>query len=214
MGNDLRDVWSDATIVAHAQAGDPCALNTLVGAVRPAVLRYCRRRLRSYPGGLDAAEDATQDTCLALVDGLARYRCEGSPFAAFVYAIAANKVADAQRRYARSPLSDEAVPDQTAAEPTPEDQWLIGSDLATVMELLTGLPGRMGQVLALRAGGLSVQEVAQTTAMSPNAVRVTHHRATARLRQLIDASPEHRDRFLLSAAVTTDPDRCALARAS
>lgn len=195
MANDSGHVLVDAALVAQAQAGDPDALNALIGAVRPLVFRYCRRRLRTYHGGLDAAEDVTQDTCATVVDVLPRYQHQGAPFAAFVYAIAANKVADAQRRYARSLLSDGDVPDRASSAPTPEEELVLTGDLAAVAELLTRLPERMRQVLTLRASGLGVEEVACTTGISSNAVRVTHHRATARLRQLIAASPEHRERF-------------------
>lgn len=186
---------SDHDLVAEAQSGDPFALNTLITAVREVVLPYCRARLGTYGGGADVAEDVTQDTCVAVVDVLPRYQRQGAPFAAFVYAIAANKIADAQRRFGRSPISGEEVPDRAEAGPTPEEQVLISADVAAALDLVALLPQRMRQVVQLRAMGMSVERVAQTTGLSANAVRVTHHRATAKLRQLIASSEEHRERF-------------------
>jgi RNA polymerase sigma-70 factor (ECF subfamily) len=132
---------------------------------------------------------------VALVDVLPRYQRQGAPFSAFVYAIAANKIADAQRRYGRSLLSAEEVPEQVESGPTPEEQVLISADVDAALELVGQLPQRMRQVLRLRAMGLSVEAVAETTGMSASAVRVTHHRATAKLRELIAASEEYRERF-------------------
>jgi RNA polymerase sigma-70 factor (ECF subfamily) len=192
---DIGHLLSDHDLVASAQAGDPTALNTLISAARVAVFRYCRSRLASYSGGVEVAEDVTQDTCVALVDVLPRYQRQGAPFSAFVYAIAANKIADAQRRYGRSLLSAEEVPDQVESGPTPEEQVLISADVDAALELVGRLPQRMRQVLRLRALGLSVEAVAETTGMSAGAVRVTHHRATAKLRELIAASEEYRERF-------------------
>jgi RNA polymerase sigma-70 factor, ECF subfamily len=53
---------SDHELVADAQAGNPQALDRLIGAVRPAVLKYCRSRLATYSGGVDAADDVAQET--------------------------------------------------------------------------------------------------------------------------------------------------------
>ena len=195
MPTDIGHLLSDHDLVAQAQTGDPLALNTLITAARVAVFRYCRSRLATYSGGVDVAEDVTQETCVALVDVLPRYQRQGAPFAAFVYAIAANKIADAQRRYGRSLVSGEEVPDLVEPAPTPEEQVLISADVDAALELVGRLPERMRQVLRLRAMGLSVEAVAGTTGLSPSAVRVTHHRATAKLRELIAASEEHRERF-------------------
>jgi RNA polymerase sigma-70 factor (ECF subfamily) len=192
---DIGHLLSDHDLVAKAQAGDRLALNTLISAVRVAVFRYCRSRLASYSGGVEVAEDVTQDTCVALVNVLPRYQRQGAPFSAFVYAIAANKIADAQRRYGRSRVSGEEVPEQVEPAPTPEEQVLISADVDAALELVDQLPQRMRQVLRLRAMGLSVEAVAETTGMSASLVRVTHHRATAKLRELIEASEEYRERF-------------------
>ncbi len=145
---EMSRQWSDHELVADAQAGDVQALDTLIAAVRPAVFRYCRSRLATYAGGVDAADDVAQETCIAVVRVLPSYQRQGPPFAAFVYAIAANKVADMQRRFSRSALLVEEFPDQTEPSPTPEDQAIATFDVRAANQLLALLPHRMREVLA------------------------------------------------------------------
>ena len=61
--------------------------------------------------------------------------------------------------------------------------------------LLDLLPPRTARVVRLRAEGLSAEEVGAVLGMSANAVRVTQHRALARIRLLVAGSAEHRERF-------------------
>ena len=88
---DLSQALSDHDLVSRACAGEIVAVNLLITAVRRAVLRYTRARLSTYSGGVEVAEDVTQEVCLAVVDVLPRYTDQGAPFAALVYAIASNK---------------------------------------------------------------------------------------------------------------------------
>lgn len=195
MTTNQSHIMSDHELVADAQAGDPRAVDALIGAVRPAVLKYCRSRLATYSGGVDAADDVTQETCVAVLRVLPRYQNLGAPFAAFVYAIASNKVADAQRGFSRSAVLVEEMPEQTEPSPTPEELAMAAVDRRSAIQLLNRLPHRMQEVLLLRAGGLSADLIGQRLGMSANAVRVAQHRAVAKLRQLIEESEEHRELF-------------------
>ena len=73
----------------------PDAVEALLRQFRPAIVRYCRARL-ARTGSLDE-DDVAQEVCLALLSALPSYRDLGRPFGAFVFAIAAHKVADAAR---------------------------------------------------------------------------------------------------------------------
>lgn len=185
----------DTELVAQAQGGDPAALDALLGAVRPAVLRYCRTRLMTYAGGAEAADDVAQETCVAVVKVLPRYERQGAPFAAFVFAIAANKVADAQRGFRRSAVLVDEMPDQTEPSPTPEEQAMSSASVGAAHRLLGQLPDRTRQVLLLRAHGLSADAVGERMGMTANAVRVAQHRGVTKLRHLIADSEEHRELF-------------------
>src|SRR3954447_11740850 len=98
-------------LVALAAGGDPGAADNLLARIRPPVLRYCRARLGRTPGAETAADDAAQEVCLAVLSALPRYRDEGRPFEAFVFGIAAHKVADAQRAAARAAVPTAELPD-------------------------------------------------------------------------------------------------------
>lgn len=193
---DLGQTLSDRALVARARRGDVVSINLLITAVRTAVHRYARGRLITYSGGAEVAEDVTQEVCLAVVDVLPRYQDNGAPFAALVYAIASNKVADAQRRYARTPFHVvEELPEQAERSLGPEQQTLARSDVDAALALLQRLPERMAQVVRLRAEGLSADEVGAMVGLTANAVRVTQHRALAKLRRMVAESADHRERF-------------------
>ena len=101
-------------LAARAVAGDTAARDTLLAHVRVVVHRYCRARLGRLPGSEHAADDVAQEVCLAVLSALPRYRDEGRPFEAFVFGIAAHKVADAQRAAVRA-----AVPTERPARRPP-----------------------------------------------------------------------------------------------
>lgn len=185
----------DHELVAAAQTGDPAAVHALIAAARPMVLRYCRARLGTYAGGLETADDVAQETCVAVLKGLPRYESHGAPFSAYVYAIAANKVADAQRGFRRSAVLVEDFPDQTEPSPTPEELIVSSASVRATNELLAQLPDKTRQVLLLRANGLAADVVGAQLGMTANAVRVAQHRGVVKLRQLIEDSEEHRELF-------------------
>lgn len=193
---DLSQALCDPALLARARAGEAVAVNVLITAVRKAVHRYTRARLCTYSGGVEVAEDVTQEVCLAVVDVLPRYQDSGAPFAALVFAIASNKVADAQRRYARTPFHVVGeFPEQTEPALGPEQQVVVRSDVEAALALLERLPARVARVVRLRAEGLSADEVGALVGLTANAVRVTQCRALARLRRLVADSAEHRERF-------------------
>lgn len=191
-------------LVAAAQADEPNAIEDLISQLRPAMFNYCRSRLGRYPGGVEAADDVVQETCIAVCKIVPKYRDEGLPFTALVYAIASNKVADAMRGYSRSAVLVEEFPEQTEPSPGPEERVMISANVRAAHQLIDRLPRKMRDILLLRARGVSADHVADQLGMTPGAVRVTHHRAVAKLRQLMEESEEHQQLFSggrLAAAV-------------
>ena len=89
-------------VVADAVAGDRDALRTVLETVRPIVLRYCRARIGTTERSGYSADDVAQEVCLAVITALPRYKDQGRPFLAFVYGIAAHKVADTHRAAGRN----------------------------------------------------------------------------------------------------------------
>ena len=178
-----------AALAALAVSGDEAAREALFTQVRLLAYRYCRARIGRMPGGDQAADDVGQEVCLAVLTALPRYRDEGRPFEAFVYGIAAHKVADAQRAALRAPVPTEALPDEQVLANGPEDDAVARSEAATVRELLDQMPPHQREILVLRVVvGLSAEETGRAMSMTPGAVRVAQHRALTRLRSLVAAA--------------------------
>ena len=181
-GAGLRDL---ALLAASADAD---ATDELLRRVRRLVHRYALARLPS--GNADAAEDAAQEACLAVLRALPRYRDEGAPFEAFVYAIAARKVADVQRAAIRRPTPTDVVVEDADPAPGPEERALAGEDADRARRLLARLPELQREIVVLRvAAGWSAEETGRALGMSAGAVRVAQHRALARLRVLAQEDP-------------------------
>ena len=174
-----------ATGPARAVAGDPAAIADLVSRFHPAVHRYCRARLGRFAGSYDAADDVAQEVFVAVLAALPRYRDEGKPFAAFVFGIAAHKVADAQRAAYRRPVPVADIPDAPDLADGPEDEMLRRANAAQARALLEHLSAEQREILLLRvAAGLSAEETGAALGMTAGAVRVAQHRALVRLRAL------------------------------
>lgn len=181
-------------LVAAAVRGEGPAIDALLAYVHPLALRYCRGRLVRLPGGArHHVDDVAQEVCVAVLCALPRYKDEGRPFEAFVYGIAAHKIADLQRAAMRGPGSTVIPPDDLPELPDealgPEERALLSSDAAWAKELLSNLPARQRELVLLRvAAGLSAEETGEVLGMSPGAVRVAQHRALSRLRALAEES--------------------------
>jgi RNA polymerase sigma-70 factor (ECF subfamily) len=169
-------------LVQAARSGDPRALDMLLARVRPLVHQYCRARVGVHDAA--AVADITQEACLAVAAALPGYRSQGKPFRAFVYGVAAHKVADQRRGAGRrrcTPVAD--VPETPARADGPEQRALAQERTRRLRTLLDTLPPRQREVLVLRVGmAYSAEETAQALGTRPGAVRVAQHRAMARLR--------------------------------
>ena len=180
------------TLVGRAVDGDEQATHDLLAHVHPLAIRYCRTRLSRLPG--DArhfVEDLAQEVCVAVLLALPRYKDTGRPFEAFVFAIAAHKVADLQREAMRGPgctaVPSDEMPERPDDSLGPEERALLNSDAAWAKKLLANLPQNQRELLLLRiAVGLTAEETGQMLGMSPGAVRAAQHRALSRLRALAE----------------------------
>lgn len=173
--------------VAAAAQGDRAALSRILEMVRPVIVRYCRARVGSAERGQLSADDVAQEVCLAVMTALPRYRDQGRPFMAFVYGIAAHKVADAHRSAARNKAEPTAdVPDEISTDGGPEQQALDSEARRRVDALLDTLPDKQREILVLRLiVGLSAEETAEAVGSTAGAVRVAQHRALSKLKKTL-----------------------------
>lgn len=136
----MRDVPDE--LVVSAVAGDREAIERVLIAIQPLVVRYCRARLgRLYCSSVASVDDIAQEVCMAVLQALPGYRLRGRPFMAFVYGIAGHKVIDAHRaagRHRAEPVAE--VPDVMDVRDGPEQRALraeLSGRLAGLLAQLT-----------------------------------------------------------------------------
>jgi RNA polymerase sigma-70 factor, ECF subfamily len=177
-------------VVAEAVAGNRDALREVLETIRPIVVRYCRARVGTTERSGLSADDVAQEVCLAAITALPRYKDQGRPFLAFVYGIAAHKVADAHRAAARNRADPtDVVPERYSLEADPEQMALDAESSARMTKLMSVLPEKQREILILRVVvGMSAEETAEAVGSTAGAVRVAQHRALARLKAEITAT--------------------------
>lgn len=171
-------------VVAKAVQGDRDALRTVLETIRPIVFRYCRARIGSSERSGLSADDVAQEVCLAAITALPRYKDQGRPFLAFVYGIAAHKVADAHRAQGRNRAdATDTLPDRPSLAAGPEQLAIDSESAARMNKLLATLPEKQREIVVLRVVvGMSAEETAEAVGSTAGAVRVAQHRALARLK--------------------------------
>lgn len=171
-------------VVAEAVAGDRNALSEVLEIIRPIVVRYVRARVGATERSGLSADDVAQEVCLAAITALPRYKDQGRPFLAFVYGIAAHKVADAHRAAARNRAEPtDVVPERFSLDAGPEQSALDTESSERMARLLSVLPEKQREILILRVVvGMSAEETAEAVGSTAGAVRVAQHRALARLK--------------------------------
>jgi RNA polymerase sigma-70 factor (ECF subfamily) len=191
IGDDL-DV-----LVSAAIDGERGAVEGVLRWIRPLVVRYCRARVGGQEKTFVSADDVAQEVCLAVLTALPGYRRQGRPFLAFVYGIAAHKVADAHRSAVRNRTEPiPAVPDTSDLADGPEARVMQNELAGRMAKLLDMLPDKQRDILVLRVVvGLSAEKTAAAVGSTPGAVRVAQHRALNRLRTVLAS----RDRLLTAS---------------
>jgi RNA polymerase sigma-70 factor, ECF subfamily len=121
---------------------------------------------------------------LAAITALPRYKDQGRPFLAFVYGIAAHKVADAHRAAGRNRAdATDTLPERASSAAGPEQMAIDAESSARMDRLLATLPEKQREIIILRVVvGMSAEETAEAVGSTAGAVRVAQHRALARLK--------------------------------
>jgi RNA polymerase sigma-70 factor (ECF subfamily) len=158
-----------------ALSGDAKAYRALLGALRPWLVSYFRRRL---PGA--DVEDLVQMTLLSLHEKRHTYD-PASPFMPWIAAVARHKLIDHVRktgRHVHVELDEELM---GAGGDLPAE--LAARD---VEALLKTLPPEQARAIRLhKIGDLSVDEVSTATGKSASNVKVMVHRGLKKLQALV-----------------------------
>ena len=161
----------DRLLVEAAQA-DPTRFVELYERYIHRVYAYVSRRTRDRA----AAEDVTSEVFQQALAHLPRFEWRGVPFAAWLYRIAANAVADHYARAARE-RGDADVPVLDAEDEEIERRAFLYRAVRT-------LPPDQRRVIEMRFGDeRSIADIARTLGRSEGAVKQLQFRAIQSLRE-------------------------------
>jgi RNA polymerase sigma-70 factor (ECF subfamily) len=173
----------DEALMEEVRAGNLAAFQALYDRHRRPVFSFLLRSLTDRR----AAEDLLQETFLRVFAHREEYRPTAA-FKAWLFTIARNLLIDHLRRRSGSRDLEGAESLEAVADPgaTPLQRAEARELGERLQEAVLRLPPSQRDVLLLsRFAGLSHAEIAQVTGSSPEAVRVTLHRALDRLRTLL-----------------------------
>ena len=184
---------ADAALLDAVRGGDEVAFATLVQRYHPLLLRVAETTV----GSRAVAEEAVQDTWLAVLRGVDRFEGRSS-LKTWLYRILLNRARTAggreQRAGARHDDLDIEKFDSSGAWVHPPEPWadrvedrIVAEHLASrVHDLLGELPdGQRLAVLLRDVEQLPADEVSGLLGITAENQRVLLHRGRARLRQLL-----------------------------
>ncbi|MCU1359543.1 MAG: polymerase sigma factor, sigma-70 family [Ilumatobacteraceae bacterium] len=161
-----------------ARRGDELGLTALFRAFHPRLLRYLRSR------ELARADDIAGETWVAVAAQIRSFEGGIGEFSAWVFTIARNRLADDRRTRIRRRTTPVSQPPDDASAQSSEN---VGLDQLSAQDavdfIVRHLTPDQAEVVLLRTlGDLSAAQVARVLGRDEGWVRVTHHRALARLR--------------------------------
>ena len=168
-------------LVQRAQALDEVALASLYSTYYPKIYNYAFLQL----GDIHAAEDLASDVMLKVLESIKKYQFKGTPFSAWVFRIARNRLIDLHRRRKRhgevnltEPLAAMQIGPQTLAE-----RALDRGQLQLALRYLTD---EQRQVIVLKfIEGFDNASVARVLGRSEGAIKSLQHRALNSLRRVM-----------------------------
>ena len=171
-------------IVVAARSGETWAAEALFIDLQPRLLRFLRSAEPRQ------ADDLAGDVWLAIARGLHDFSGDLTAFRAWAFSIARRRLADFRRtavRRATDPVDDTAF--ATHADQHTDVSGDVLSALSAqgaVDFIVASLVPDQAEVLLLRVlGDLDADQVGEVMGRSANWVRVTQHRALARLADLL-----------------------------
>jgi len=170
-------------LIAAAQK-DPARFAELYEENFERIYAFVARRVRNR----DDAEDITAEVFRDALSNLARFEWRGAPFAAWLYKIAANAIADRWHRAAKEQATVAADPPDSSAKIDPEEI----ERRTRLFRMVADLPNDQRRVIEMRfADGKSIREIAQELRRTDGAIKQLQFRG---LRNLKDAMGKTRGR--------------------
>lgn len=161
-------------LLVEAAQEDPARFAELYEINFERVYAYVVRRVRDR----DAAEDLTSEVFQKALANLPRFQWRGAPFAAWLFRIASNVIADRYKNAGKeSPVDDQGIMAST------EINFEEVERRAQLFRLVGGLPADQRRVIAMRfAEEKSIREIAHELGRSEGAVKQLQFRGLQNLR--------------------------------
>jgi RNA polymerase sigma-70 factor, ECF subfamily len=171
---------ADERLLVEAAQGDPARFADLYDIHFERIYAFIVRRVRDR----DKAEDLTSEVFHKALANLRSYEWRGAPFAAWLFRIAANAIADQFKRAAREPDSADDPPEQSGG---PEQEEAEAR--ARLFRLVEKLPVDQRRVVFERfVEQRSIREIAQQLGKSEGAVKQLQFRALGKLRSQMEGA--------------------------
>jgi RNA polymerase sigma-70 factor (ECF subfamily) len=173
-----RPPQADEQQLVERAKSDPDAFGELYDRYFHQMYRFVFSRLRDQT----AAEDVTSEVFIKALKGIPRYQDTGRPFAAWLYQIAVNTVAD-RYRSARPTVDIEELHDLGTPGPGLEDVAVRRDEMRQIWVLVEKLPGPQKTALVLKfQEDMKISDIALAMGKSEGAVKLLIHRGMTRLR--------------------------------
>jgi len=169
----------ERTLIAAAQQ-DPGRFAELYELHFERVYAYVARRI----GERSASEELTAHVFQQALANLGKFKWRGAPFAAWLFRIAANAIADRAQRLRREAVRESSL-EPGAADVAPEAHLDLEQveTVARIYKLVDELPGDQRHVIRLRfAEEKSIREIAEQLSRSEGAIKQLQFRALQTLR--------------------------------
>lgn len=175
----MKTEEADEQLLIEAAQRNPGRFAELYEANFERVYAYVASRVRDR----DEAEDVTAEVFHKALANLPRFEWRGAPFAAWLYRIAANAIADRVARAARE-RSITAPDDPPVNNPAVNDRSVEQVERrARLFRLVRSLPKDQHRVIELRfAEEMSIREIAGVMGRTEGAVKQLQFRALEALR--------------------------------
>jgi RNA polymerase sigma-70 factor, ECF subfamily len=173
---------ADERLLIEAAQQNPARFAELYERNFERVYAYIVRRV----GNRSETEDLTAEVFHHALANLKRFEWRGIPFAAWLFRIAANLIADRWQRWGREVAGESG---RIASVPVSPVEIEEGERRATLFRLVDALPAEQRRVVVLRfVEQKSIKEVAHTIRKTEGAVKQLQFRALSSLRARMEGA--------------------------
>jgi len=169
-------------LLIEAAQKDPARFGDIYERYFDRVYAYIARRL----GNRDAAQDLTADVFHRALANIGKYESRGVPFAAWLFRIAANAIADKWKSAAKesgNPSEEETDPGKSGMD--------AAEHRAKLFQSVRTLPADQRRVIQMRfAEEKSIRDIAEALRKTEGAIKQLQFRALQNLRERMSGAHE------------------------